>query len=157
MIRFTRPLDLVRRGAVFAALWLGLTGADPDGFWAGLLVVPAVVWLSRQLLPPGRGLRWGRVLALLPRFLWQSLVGGVDVARRAFDPRLPLRPGWRRVPVSLPDGARVALGAELSLMPGTLVAGAEGDALLVHLLDRDQDVDRAVAREAALLARLQED
>jgi multicomponent Na+:H+ antiporter subunit E len=36
---------------------------------------------------------------LVGRFLWQSVVAGVDIARRVFDPRLPLNTGFVVYPV----------------------------------------------------------
>ena len=80
--------------------------------------------------------------------------GGIDVAKRAFSPRLPLNPGWVEIPSDLPDGARVALGAELSLMPGTLSAGSAEGKLLVHLLDTDAGFDCAIPREIAEIAAI---
>ncbi len=141
------------RLALLGLLWLILTGGSLDGVLLGLVTVPAACWLSLRLLPPAQ-IRPLRVLALVPWFLWRSLIGGIDVARRAFDPRLPIDPSWVRVPVALPPGGRVALGAELSLMPGTLVAGSDGTALLVHMLDRGQEVEQAVQAEAARIATL---
>ena len=38
-------------------------------------------------------LHFGALLKLVPHFVWESVVAGVDVARRVFDPRLPIRPG----------------------------------------------------------------
>ncbi len=61
----------------------------------GLLSTAAVTWFSLRLLPPSRGrLQLGVLLKLMAHFLLQSMVAGVDVARRAFDPRLPPRPGF---------------------------------------------------------------
>ncbi len=60
---------------------------------------------------------------------------------------MPLSPGWVEVPAQLPDGGRVAMGAELSLMPGTLVAGVRGERLLVHLLDTEAGFENAIPRE----------
>ncbi|MFP4239998.1 MAG: Na+/H+ antiporter subunit E, partial [Rhodosalinus sp.] len=87
-------------------------------------------------------------------FLGASLLGGLDVARRALSPRMPLAPGWVEVPVRLPDGGRVALGAELSLMPGTLAAGTQGDRLLIHLLDVEAGFEEAIPREEAAIAAM---
>jgi multicomponent Na+:H+ antiporter subunit E len=65
-------------------------------------------------------------------------MAGVDVARRALDPRLPLRPGFvTYAPRLPPGGARDAFCALASLMPGTLPADTNEDGtLLVHCLDR---------------------
>jgi multicomponent Na+:H+ antiporter subunit E len=146
------PISAVRRAVVLAVIWAILTGAEADALVLGLAVVPLATWLSLRLLPQGTALRPLRILALLPRFIRASIVGGVDVARRAFDPRMPINPGWVALPVALPDGGKVALGAELSLMPGTLVAGSDGPRLLIHLLDRDQDIESVVRIEAEQLA-----
>ena len=142
------------RGIGLGALWAGLVGGDPEGLVLGIGVVPAAVGCSLWLMPPLRGLRPWRGLALLPGFYWRSVVGGLDVARRALDPRLPLAPGWLVRQVDLGPGGRVVLGAGLSLMPGTLAAGCDGDRLLVHVLDRDADPGAELEAETARLARL---
>lgn len=142
---------VVHRAALLGLLWAVLTGAAPDAVPAGLLVVPAAVWLSLRLLPARHPLRLWRLALHLPRFLYGSVLGGIDVARRAFSPRMPLRPGWRAVPVDLPPGGRAALGAELSLMPGTLAAGVHDDRLLVHLLDTEAGFDAAILAETRAL------
>lgn len=54
------------------------------------------------------------------------------------------------VPGALPDTARVALGAELSQMPGTLVAGMQDGRMLVHVLDRHADHSGIATTEAEI-------
>ncbi|GGB69116.1 hypothetical protein GCM10010833_25430 [Blastomonas aquatica] len=134
-------------------IWLALAGTQIDTLLLGCVVVPLATALSLWLVPSGPPLRIRSVLMLVPRFVWQSLVGGLDVAWRAFHPRLPIDPDWVSVSVALPDGARVALGGELSLMPGTLSAGSQGDRLLIHVLNRDQDVATAVRSEERRFAK----
>lgn len=145
---------MIHRTAVFALIWAVLSAGDPAGQVLGLIVVPATVWLSVALLPARNPLKLWRLTGHAPRFLVGSVAGGVDVARRAFAPSMPLNPGWLRVPMQLGDGARVALGAELSLMPGTLAAGSDGSVLLVHVLDLDAEPGRAVEAQAAEIAAL---
>jgi len=134
--------QIARRAVLLAAVWLILTAADPGGIAVGLVAVTAATWLSARLRPPhAPPLRPLRALILLPRFLWRSFLGGVDVARRAFDPRMPLAPGWFVVPARIPEGGpRVILGGEFSLLPCTLVAGTRGESYLVHVLDRNGDI-----------------
>ena len=97
------------------------------------MAVVAATWTSLHLLPPG-GARGSpaalRRLAL--RFLYQSVVAGADVARRALDPRLPLRPGFVAYPVGFPPGAARNVFATLtSLLPGTVPSEEEsGDTRL---------------------------
>ena len=90
-------------------------------------------------------------------FAVQSVRGAVDVSIRAFSPQMPLRPGFRRYPLTLPGGApRVMFVNCITLLPGTLSAEIEGDALVVHMLDTRADLEADLgalqARIAALFA-----
>jgi len=147
---------IFRRAAVFAAVWLALTGATPGAIPFGAAAVALATWASLRLLPPkGRGLRSFALLALLPHFLWESVKGGIDVAYRALHPAMPLNAGWLRVPLRLPLGAaRMSLGSEISLLPGTLAAGIDGDSLLVHCLDVRPDEEGRLCDEEARLLRV---
>ncbi len=147
----------VKRLVLLGLVWLALTGGHPEALVLGLAAVPAAAALSLRLLPPGaRRVSLAVLARLAPGFLARSVLGGVDVARRALDPRMPLAPGWVVVPSRLPAGpARVVVGGEFSLLPGTLVAGSRGGDLLVHALDTRQDVAGEIARaETELLAAL---
>lgn len=80
----------------FLGLWLILFGADPAGLPVGIAAAIAATWTSLHLLPPGGSRSSPKAVARLAlRFLYQSVVAGIDVALRALDPRLPLRPGFR--------------------------------------------------------------
>jgi multicomponent Na+:H+ antiporter subunit E len=143
----------------FLFLWLVLAGT-----WAGAGIIDLVVgaptaaaaaWVSLRLLPPGTWRPRPVTLArLVARFFSQSALAGADVAWRALDPALPLRPGLLRCPMRLaPGAARSAFCAYSSLLPGTLVAGSEPGALQVHCLDIGQDVPAQMrAEEAAFRA-----
>jgi multicomponent Na+:H+ antiporter subunit E len=89
------------------------------------------------------------------RFLLQSAIAGTDVARRALDPRLPLRPGFVNYPVHVPPGvARNTFCTLSSLLPGTLPTGSsQSDGLLIHCLDVGEPVVTQLAQEEALLIR----
>ncbi len=91
-------------------------------------------------------------LALL--FLYHSIVAGVDVARRALDPRLPLHPGFVAYPTRLSRGVRRNVFTTLtSLLPGTVPTGQEDDLILYHCLDVGQPVVEELAAEEAALVR----
>jgi multicomponent Na+:H+ antiporter subunit E len=144
------------RAASFFALWLILSGAEPAGLPAGMVAVVAATWTSMKLQPAGA---W-RVSppamgGLLLRFLQQSVIAGADVARRALDPRLPLRPGFVAYPVQLPPGAsRNTFCTLSSLLPGTLPAGTDArDRLLVHCLDTGEPILAQLREEETLLAQ----
>ena len=144
------------RAAWFFGLWLVLAGADPADLPAAALAVVAATWTSLRLLPPGRSRFSLPALARVAlRFLYQSVVAGLDVARRALDPRLPLRPGFVAYPVGFPPGAARNVFATLtSLLPGTVPAGDEDGRLVYHCLDIDQPVVSQLAAEEAALVRV---
>jgi multicomponent Na+:H+ antiporter subunit E len=126
--------------------------------WAvggGAAVLAAL--LSLRLLPPSAAVpRPDALLRFLWRFLFQSMGASLDVARRAFDPRLPVRPGLLRQPTALPEGGvRALFGAVTSQVPGTLAIGSvDQDTLLYHCLDRSQDAGAALAKDEASFAKV---
>ena len=93
------------------------------------------------------------VLRLAVRFVWASVVAGLDIARRAFSPSLPLKLGYLNYPVGLPPGtSRNLFTSVTSLMPGTLPAGTdESGRLIYHCLDVEQPVLQELGQEEAQL------
>ena len=146
----------VERGAGYLALWLVLMpSAKPADLACGLVAAAAATWVSLRLLPPAMGgVKFGALLALLPHFLGQSVRAGIDVARRVFDPRLPLRTGIVTCPVDFPPGvARSSFATFTSLLPGTVPCGDEQDGVVYHCLDVGQPVIEQLHEEERLLAR----
>jgi len=145
------PLGVVlMRAALYFAVWIVIDqSAKPANLAFGVLATIAATWVSLKLLPPSSGrVRLGRLLLLLPRFLWQSLVAGIDVARRAFAPGLPLAPGFVDYPTGLPRGsARNAFELISSLMPGSVPTGETDAAIEYHCLDTSQPVVEQLAVE----------
>jgi multicomponent Na+:H+ antiporter subunit E len=151
-----RPLAVAARAAILLVFWFMISGGSEADIVVGLAAVAAATWVSVRLLPArGRGVRPLLFAVLVLHVLRQSAVAAMDVARRALDPAVPLRPGFVTVPLRLPVGrARSAFCALSSLMPGTLPAGADGnDALSVHCLDVEQPVASDMAAEEALFTR----
>jgi len=144
------------RAACFVVLWLLLAGVDPGDLPAAAVAVAMATVVSLRLLPVGefRPSPLG-LIRLASRFLIQAVIAGVDVAWRAFDPRLPLRPGFVTYAPRLPSGtARDAFCALASLMPGTLPADTNPDGtLLVHCLDTAQPAAAQLALEEARFIR----
>jgi multicomponent Na+:H+ antiporter subunit E len=149
-------LPAVRRAAGFLVLWLVLAGVDPADLPAAILAVAAATWTSLRLLPPGDARPLPLALArLVLRFVYQSVVAGVDIARRALDPRLPLQPGFVVYPARLPPGPGLNAFCTLtSLAPGTLPVGSdERGAIVIHCLDVGQPVAAHLAADEALFTR----
>lgn len=145
------------RGIGFFAFWLLMSGGDPLDLPVGIIAAGAATWASLRLLPPASGrLRPVALARLALRFPVQSLVAGADVARRAFDPRLPLHPGFVVCPTGLSEGpARHAFASLMSLLPGSLPAGSDATGgMLIHCLDIRQPVAEQLAAEEALFVRV---
>jgi multicomponent Na+:H+ antiporter subunit E len=142
-----------RTALVLAILWAALNPGDWDSWIIGIPAVALGAGVA-LLLPPGR--RWrlspAGALRFAAYFARASVLGAVDVLRRAADPRLPVAPGFRTVTLQLPEGpARIVFANTISLLPGTLAADLRGDRLVVHLIDTGADLERELA---ALEARV---
>ena len=146
------------RGAGFLAFWVILIGFGPVDLVVGLITAAAAAWTSLRLLPPQPGrVRLTAVVSLIPHFLWKSVVASVDVARRALDPRLPLRPGFIAYRVGFAPGPACNVFAAItSLMPGTVPCADEDGALIYHCLDIGQPVVEELAEEERRLAQARE-
>ncbi len=138
----------------FFVFWLVLSLGAPGGLPFGVVAATAATWLSLRLVPAdGYDIRWGALLRFLPHFLWQSVVAGLDVARRAFDPRMPLRPGFIVYPIGFRSStARNTFTTITSLLPGTVPCGVGNGALVYHCLDIGQPVAAQLAAEEQRLA-----
>lgn len=143
------------RAAGFLGFWLILSGFTLADLVVGSLAAVMATWASLRLLPAGQwSFRPIALARLVLRFLYQSIVAGIDVARRALDPRLPLRPGFVTYPVRFPPGtARNAFTTLTSLLPGTVPAGDDSEHLVYHCLDVDQPVVAQLAAEETALSR----
>lgn len=149
------PGAAIWRAAWFLGVWLVVDGARVADLPAAAVAVALATWASLRLLPP-RGSRFSipGLVGLVRVFLYESVVAGVDVARRALDPRLPMRPGLLTYPIGFPPGsARNVFTTLTSLLPGTVPAGDEGRELVYHCLDVDQPVLSQLAAEEVVLAR----
>jgi multicomponent Na+:H+ antiporter subunit E len=154
LMRTRTELLMIKRFLIFGGLWLALTGGRIEGLLFGAAAAGAALLISVKLAPPSeRRLRLLALLRMAPGFLVRSFAGGADVAGRVFHPRLPMKPGWIRYSPKVPAGApRVFLGGEISLLPGTLVAGEQEGCLLVHCLDTEIPVAQQIADEEEKIA-----
>ena len=138
------------RALLYFAIWIVIDqSAKPANLAFCVLATAAATWVSLKLMPPEAGrVRLGALLTLLPRFLWQSLVAGVDVARRALSPAIPLQPGFVDYRPGLPRGsARLAFEAISSLLPGSVPTAETEQVIEYHALDLGQPVAEQLAAE----------
>jgi multicomponent Na+:H+ antiporter subunit E len=145
----TAPPVLLR-AAGFLALWMVLAGVTLADLPAAAVAVAAATWVSLILSPPrGPRISLPDLARLIGRFPGQSLLAGIDVARRAFHPRMPLNVDTILYAPRVPPGAaRDAFVAYASLMPGTVqVPSGDGSQILIHCLDATQPVAQQMAEE----------
>ncbi len=142
------------RGVMFFAMWVVLMpSVKPGDLAIGLVSTVAATWTSVRLLPREAGhVHFRSLLGFVPHFLWQSVMAGVDVGRRALDPRMPLKPGFVDCPVGFPPGlARNEFASIMSLMPGSVPVDESEHAIVFHCLDTDQPLAQQMAEEEQLL------
>lgn len=134
-LRLARRRWAVQSMIVLMLLWFALDGLESP--LVGLVLAAAGAGLGAWLAP-GESYPW-RPLRLLGFFAWfvrESLRGGLDVACRALQPRLPIAPRLVEHHIGLPAGMpRTVMMSVLSLLPGTLSADLdEQGRLSVHAL-----------------------
>jgi len=139
-----RPLARI---LMFALLWLILAGTDPTSWIIGVpAVMLAAVYARRLAGAPPADLSAPGIVRFVPYFLWQSLLGGLDVARRVLRPRLRIAPGFHRYPLRLTNpAARVFFLDSVTLLPGTLSADMREGVIELHALDAAADPAPALA------------
>ena len=124
---------------------------------AWLIGIPAVIFavtVSFVLYPP-TSFAWAELLGFIPFFLRHSLSGGIDVARRVFDPALPISPGLVVYRLRLSsEPSQVFLANVISLLPGTLSVGLEHNVLTIHVLDRKKTIESELSDIEQRVARL---
>jgi multicomponent Na+:H+ antiporter subunit E len=151
---------IVLRGLLFSSLWWVLAEASADGWGLGALAVVASTLTSLWLLPPPSPNHKPRLVAsALPAFiaffLWNSIRGGLQVARLALRPRLDFAPMMLELSLALPPGAaRVLMLNTLGLMPGTVGVRLDDARLRVHVLDARLPVAEEARKLETLIARL---
>lgn len=145
------------RGALFLVLWLVLTTGKAADLIAGVVTAGLAAWVSLNIWPPAQSrLSVVDLARFAQHFLRQSIAAGVDVAWKALDPQLPIRPGFVVYPCRLAVGpARSTFCTVASLMPGTLPADQDrSGALIIHCLDVDQPVAAQLSEDEELFGRV---
>lgn len=149
--------SVLLRGAIFLAFWIVLTLGNPNDLFVGVIAAIVATMTSLYLLPAREGhISLMALVKFAIHFFYQSLIAGFDVAKRAFDPRLPLRPGYVQFPCKLAQGpARNAFCALSSLLPGTVpVESDQSGVVLVHCLDVGQPVVAQLIEDEVLFSRV---
>ena len=128
-------------GFLLFVFWFLLSGQTGVLFLSlGLGSVVIVLWLMQRMDRHDRypaemvfGLEFARYLAWL---MWQVLRANIDVARRIWDPSMPIRPVYRKLEVSIQQPLLKTIYANsITLTPGTVTVKVGDDHFWVHALD----------------------
>ncbi len=142
---------LIYRTAILAFVWWVLTNGAVDSWLVGVPAIAAAIAAECYLSRPRQN-RWSLAgsIAFVLFFLKSSISSGLDVTRRTYHPRLPMMPDMIDYPLKLTSpAARRLFVCTISLLPGTLSAGFDGNNLVIHALD----VGRPVTKELAVIER----
>lgn len=137
-------------------LWWLLSNGETSSWLVGIPVVSAAAWASHRLGPVRfGGMSWSGLARYVAFFAWESVLGGIDVARRVITPRMRISPGFASYQIRLrQESARLLFANSVSLMPGTLAADLRGDFLEIHALDIDSDFSHELRRVEAAVGRV---
>jgi len=129
-------VSILLRVVLFSLLWWVMMEGRPGGLPVAAATVAAATIVSRLLWPPGE---WRihplRLLAFIPWFLWNSLLAGVDVAWRAFHPKMPMHPEIIEIDLDGDEQSTILLAWTVSLIPGTACVRITPGRATLHVLD----------------------
>lgn len=148
--------EVVGRFLLLLVLWWVLVEGQAAALVPGVAVAALAVLVSvRAFSTRVYRLRWRAVPSFAVFFIGNSVVAGLDVARRLLVPSLPIAPGTVTVELRIPEGApRWLLANTLSLLPGTLSVELHEQRLEVHCLDAGADITGAVRDAEQRVAKL---
>lgn len=142
------------RSTLFLCLWFVIGGFSGPDFVIGLAAA-VIAAVASVRLSPCSSVRFNlrACIGMSLRLPLQALDAGMDVARRALHPDLPIRPGFIQYTSDFPEGAaRSVFTALVSMQPGSVPIPADrsGD-FSVHCLDDSRPVAAALAADEARL------
>ena len=138
-----QTMHYFKLGGILAIFWLLLSGHTGALLLTlGLLSVLLVVWLISRMdrhdqMPMAMvfNLQFVRYVGWL---VWQVVLSNLAVARRIWDPALPIQPVWKKIDVSVKTPLFKTIYANsITLTPGTISVALEGNEILVHALTAD--------------------
>lgn len=144
---------LVLSLAFWLALWALLS--SNQGWEFGVPLALLATWASLKVKLQVGPVHLRYLPSFLGFFLAELFIGGWDVARRAWHPRLPIAPQWVTYEMTTEQPrVHLLLSAMVGLLPGTFASHFEGQTLYVHALDQRQHWRNTAQRLEQHLERL---
>jgi len=135
---------LLTRVLAIACVWWIICEGEFGALVFGVPLIALLAWaqLNKRDYPAAR-LNLRAALPFIGHFLWHSLLGGIDVARRALSPSMPLAPAFVQYSWRVQDRrARLLVAGTMNLLPGTLSSQITDQHLCLHALDTSLPVER---------------
>lgn len=127
----------------------------------GLASVVLVIWLVRRMdqndKAPSR--IWFKIdfFSYIGWLSWQVIISNIDVARRIWDPSLPINPASRKIQVKIKDPLIKTMYANsITLTPGTVTTEVGEDYFIVHALNVESLDELEEGEMQTRLIRLEE-
>ena len=133
---------------IFAALWWLLSNGSAGSWIVGLPVVIAATLVGQSLM--GRipvSIRLQGLASFIVFFIYESIRGGIDVARRTLPPTMNIQPHFYYYQTQIQQPmAKILFCNCISLLPGTLSVQLRDDDIEIHVLSSDNKVEKELAR-----------
>lgn len=126
---------------VLFAIWLILTSFTVSEMIVGLLVSIVLASIISRMVSYEFNFSVFYKLFLfiflyVPVFIYKMVLANIDVAKRVLSPKIPLNPGFVKIPINLKgEVGKLTLANSVTLTPGTLSIDADEDNLYIHWID----------------------
>lgn len=154
-------MRLISLAAFLFAFWLALSGHYTP-FLVGVGLASAVLCAvagRRMLLvdPEGHPLQLLKgVVTYYPWLAWEIVKSAWSVTLIILNPRLPISPTMTRLRATQRSSAAIATyGNSITLTPGTLTVGVDGNDLVVHALTQGGALDLESGRMDRRVSRFE--
>lgn len=147
---------------ILALFWMLLSGHfSPLLLTLGLASVVLVVWLVSRMdradNAPVRRFFQLEFFSYISWLSWQVIITNFDVARRIWDPSLPIKPESRKIQVKIKDPLIKTIYANsITLTPGTVTTEVGEDYFIVHALNAESLDELEEGEMQTRLSRLEE-
>jgi multicomponent Na+:H+ antiporter subunit E len=133
---------------IFSGLWWLLSNGSADSWTVGLPVVVAATLVGQSLMDRiPVSIRLQGLISFIVFFIYESIRGGIDVARRTLPPRMNIQPHFYYYQTHIQQPmARILFCNSISLLPGTLCVQMQGDQIEIHALSSNNEVEKELTK-----------
>ncbi|KAF2956317.1 Na+/H+ antiporter subunit E [Marinitoga sp. 38H-ov] len=126
-------------------IWIALTGFSTPELLTGLLVSLILSFVISKVVDYAFDFTiipklFVFVFVYVPVFIVEMVKANIDVAARVLNPKLPLNPGFVKIPTKLKGNVgKLTLANSITLTPGTISIDADEENIYIHWIDVKSD------------------